>query len=190
MTHWHLSLFSLWFGPVHSFSTVFIHQYSYFLSLTWAMVGHFSALLLLSVLSHCKHSLGFKVTDQVRSGTAPAWGTTTAQYTLREGGGLHAAHAREWLTLLRHSPWLWLVVLIQEQWILANQITAPGWTHRQLIFTQLICISFYCQIMMTILANTTKNIYRLQPLSLSMRVRAAWAEQYKWAVLLQHDIAC
>ena len=58
----------------------------------------------------------------------------------------------EWLTLLRHSPWLWLVVLIREQWILANQIRATGWSHRQLT-----CIWFYCQITMTILAKMTKK---------------------------------
>ena len=72
-------------------------------------------------------------------------------------GASTAAHARAWLTRLRHSPWLWLAALIRERWILANQITATGWSHKQWIFTQLICILFYCQIMMTILANITKN---------------------------------
>ena len=57
-----------------------------------------------------------------------------------------------WLTPLRHSPWLWLVVLIWERWILANQITATGWSHRQLN-----CLLFYCQIVMTILANIAKK---------------------------------
>ena len=88
-------------------------------------------------------------------------GRGTAHYALREGGGLPAGYAQEWLTLLRHSPWLWLVLLSVEWWILANQITATGWSHRQLIFTQLTCILFYCQIIMTILANITKKCYRL-----------------------------
>ena len=66
-------------------------------------------------------------------------------------GGLLAANAWEWLTLLRHSPWLWFVVLTQW-WILANHIRATGW-----IFTQLTCILFYRQIIMTILANITKK---------------------------------
>ena len=64
---------------------------------------------------------------------------------LCEGGGLPAEYAWEWLTLFRLSPWLWLVVLSQEWSILANQITATRWTHRQWIFTQLTCILFYCQ---------------------------------------------
>ena len=71
---------------------------------------------------------------------------------VREGGG-----AQEWLTLLRHSPWLWLVVFYREQRILANQITTTGWSHRQWIITQLTCISFYFQIIMTILASITKK---------------------------------
>ena len=65
----------------------------------------------------------------------------------------------EWLTLLRHSPWLWLVVLSREWWILANQITATGWSHRQWIFTQLTCILFQSLIIVAILANRTKNCY-------------------------------
>ena len=70
-------------------------------------------------------------------------GSDTAQCTLHEGGGPPAAYAREWLTLLRHSPWLWLAALTRELWILANQITLTGWSHRQWIFTQLTCILFY-----------------------------------------------
>ena len=48
----YLSLFSLWRSPALCFYTAFLHQSSYFFSLTWGMVGHFSALLLLSVLHH------------------------------------------------------------------------------------------------------------------------------------------
>ena len=33
----------------------------------------------------------------------------TVEYAQREVGGLLTACAREWLTFLRHSPWLWLV---------------------------------------------------------------------------------
>ena len=67
-------------------------------------------------------------------------------------------YAREWLTLLRHSPQLWLVVLIWERWILANQITATGWSHRQSIFTQLTSILLYCLIIMIMLVNITKKL--------------------------------
>ena len=99
----------------------------------WGMFQHpFSATV---------YSLGLNLTltDQVRADTAPAW------------GGLTAGHAWEWLTPLRHAPWLWLVVLILERRIPANQSTATGWSHRLLT-----CILFYCQIIMTILANITK----------------------------------
>ena len=84
-------------------------------------------------------------------------GIGTAKYTLHERGGPTAAFAPEWLTFFRHSPWLWLVVLCREQWVLANQITTTGWI-RQWTFTQLICFLFYCQIIMTIWANIPKNI--------------------------------
>ena len=56
MTLGYLSVFSLWLGPIFSFFTAFLHHSSYFFSLTKAMVGNFSALLLLllsSVLRHC-----------------------------------------------------------------------------------------------------------------------------------------
>ena len=43
-----------------------------------------------------------------------------------------------------------------ERWIPANQITATGWSHRQLT-----CVWFYCQIIMRILVNITKDCYRL-----------------------------
>ena len=128
------------------------------------MVGNFSALLLLSVLVHV-YSLGLNISDQVRAGTAPVRGRDTAQYMLHEGGGLPAAYARDWLTLLRHSPRLWSVVLIRERWILANQIRATGWSHRQWIFKHLSCILFYCQMIMTILANITKKLRTFIPIS-------------------------
>ena len=71
-------------------------------------------------LSAIVYSLSFILnpSDQVGAGTA--------QYALHGGGGLPAAYAQ--LTLFRRSPWLWLVVLIREQWILANQIMATGWS--------------------------------------------------------------
>ena len=91
------------------------------------MVGHFPALLLLSVSRHCLQ-------------LEPIW-PGESRHCVVEGHclasvvwGWPAAYARAWLTLLRHSSWLWLVLLIQERWILANQITATGWSHRQGIF--------------------------------------------------------
>ena len=84
-------------------------------------------------LSCLQFGLELKASDQVWAGTVP---------TVHEGGGLPAVYAQEWLTLLRHSPWLCFVVLIQKRWILASEITATGWTHRQRIFKQLTCILF------------------------------------------------
>ena len=48
----YLSLFSLWLGPVLSFYTAHLRQSCYLFSLMLAMLGYFSALLLLSVLRH------------------------------------------------------------------------------------------------------------------------------------------
>ena len=50
MTLWYLSLFSI---QSFVFIPIFLRQSSYFFSLMWAMMGHSSALLLLSVLRHC-----------------------------------------------------------------------------------------------------------------------------------------
>ena len=41
MTLQYLSLFSLWLGPLLGFYTVFLHQFSYFFSLNWTLMGHF-----------------------------------------------------------------------------------------------------------------------------------------------------
>ena len=48
--------------------------------------------------------------------------------------------------------------VVPVRWILAHQITATGWSHRQWTFKQLTCILFYCQVIMTILANITKSV--------------------------------
>ena len=108
-------------------------------------------------LSCLQFGLELKASDQVWAGTVPVWGRGTAQYTLHEGGGLPAVYAQEWLTLLRHSPWLWFVVLIQKRWILANEITATGWTHRQRIFKQLTCILFKMLFFTVTVKNKTKK---------------------------------
>ena len=81
---------------------------------------------------------GLKVSDQVRAGTKPARGRGTASSVCTR-----VTDASQTLSLAR-------CVLSQERWILANQITATGWSHRLGIFTQLTCILFYCQIIMTI----------------------------------------
>ena len=109
-------------------------------SLWWGQWWDILRLCCCCLFSTIVYRLGTNVSDQVRADTAPVWGRGTAQYALRERGGLPAVYAREWLTLLRHSPWLWLVVFPWERWILANQIRATGWSHRQWIFTQLTCM--------------------------------------------------
>ena len=87
------------------------------------------------------------------------------RYCVGEG---HCPVHTEWLTLLRHSPWLWLVVLIWERRILANQITATGWSHRQWIFTQLTCTLFYCQVIVSMLQTPTLNLIFLSQLTFSL----------------------
>ena len=155
MTLWYLSCFLS--GSVQFFLFTLLFFVSVLISSLWRGPWRGIFQLCCCRFSAIVYSLSLNVSDQVRVGTVPARGRGTAQYTLGEGGGLPAS-AREWLTLVRHSPWLWLIVLRQEWGILANQITATGWSHRQRSFTQLTCNLFYCQIIMTILANITKEI--------------------------------
>ena len=81
---WHLSKFFLWFGPILSFHTTF-HQSSYFFSLTWSAVGHFSALLLFSVLHHW---LQFE--DELEL----IWNRGEQTLRLRKGGALPSTRVR------------------------------------------------------------------------------------------------
>ena len=72
----YLFSFSLWLGPILCFYTTYLRQLTYFFSLTGAMVGHSSALLL---FHHClQFGLELELSDQVTAGTAPAhcpvWG--------------------------------------------------------------------------------------------------------------------
>ena len=140
MTLRYLSLFSFWLVSILCFDTAFLRQCSYFFSLMGAMVGHFSALLLLSVLRHClqlEHECFWSGKNRYCACAGEG------HFPVCTAGG---RVAQEWLTLLRHSPWLWLVVLTWEWWILANQIEATGWSHRQWIFTQLACILVLAEI--------------------------------------------
>ena len=122
------------------------------------------------LFSTIAYSLCLNVSDQVRAGTAPARGRGIAQYALREGGGLPAAYLWEWLTLLRHSPWLWLVLLSRGQWILANQIR---------VFTQLTCILFHCQIVMTILSYIAKKIQNTAlKIMLMYKLSPSWRQRF------------
>ena len=142
MTLRYLSLFSLWLG----ISSLWHGQW-------WGIIRLYCCCLFSTIV----YSLSLNISDQVRAGTAPARGRGTAQYTLPEGGGLPAALCRRVTDTSWHSPLLWLVVLSRERWILANQITATGGSHRQWIFTQLTCILFYRQVIMKMLANTTQK---------------------------------
>ena len=84
MTLQYLFLFSLWHGPILCFYTAFLRQSSYFFSLTWAMVGHFSALL----LSALRHRLQFGLelecicicacAGEGHSSVSTAWGRLAA----------------------------------------------------------------------------------------------------------------
>ena len=100
-------------------------------------------------------SLILNISDQVRAASVPARERGTAHNMLREGEGL-IIDASQTLPLA-------LIDCVDSGAVdSSNQITATGWSHRQWIFTQLICIWFYYQIIMTILGNMTKNSYRLQ----------------------------
>ena len=146
-------------GTVQFFVFTLLFFISPLISSHWH--GHwwgFFQLCCCCLFSTIVYSLSLNVSDQGRAGTVPVRTRGTAQYVLHEGGGLTAVYAGEWLTFLRHSPWLWLVVLSREWWILASEIRATGWTHRQWIFTQLTYILFTCQIN----DNWWQNCYRIQ----------------------------
>ena len=113
MTLRYLSLFSLWLGPVLCFYSAFLPQSYDFFSLTWAMVVHVLVLLLLSVL----HRL--------------IWPGKSRHFASR--------YAPEWLTLLRCSPLLWLVVLSQISGFL--QIIYGHWVEPQTAGQYLILLS-------------------------------------------------
>ena len=137
----YLSIY-LVFSPARS-TSLFLHCFSssvFFIFLFVCFWRRHSSALLLSVLHHCLQ-FGLEL-ERIWPGKSRccAW--------VREG----SCQQREWLTFLRPAPWLWLAMLIWEQYILASQIRATEWIHKQLT-----CNLFYCQITMTILANITKK---------------------------------
>ena len=88
----------------------------------------------------------------------PVWGRGTARCAERGRGAAISMCARMSDTS-QTLPLALIGCVDPEQWMLANQIRATGWSHRQCVFIQLNCILLYCQIMMTILANITKIVY-------------------------------
>ena len=134
--------FSLWLIPVLSFYTAFLRQSSYFFSLTRAMVGNSSALLLLSVLRHC-----------LQFGLECIWpGKSRHCVCMGEGGCQQRMHESDWHfsdTHLGPDRLYWA-----ERWILANGRVEP----QTVDFYTTDHILFYCQIIMIILANFTKKI--------------------------------
>ena len=93
-------IFILVFSLVES-NSFFLHcffcQYCFFFPLTWAMMGYFTSLLLLSVLCHC---LQFQLEC--------IWPGKSRHYACTGEG-----HC-EGLTLLRHSRWLWMIFSERE----------------------------------------------------------------------------
>ena len=86
------------------------------------------------------------VPDQVKVDTAPARWKRHFPVRAARGRLIDTSQTR---------PLALIGCVDPERWILANQITATGWSHRQLT-----CI--YCQNIMTILTNITKKTKRLQ----------------------------
>ena len=99
-------------GSIQFFVFTLLFLVSLLISSLWR--GHFSALLLLSVLRHC-----------LQFGLERIW-PGESRHCSCAGEGLPAEYARKWLTLLRHAPWLWLVVLRQEQWIHPTKLGPLG----------------------------------------------------------------
>ena len=112
-------------GQFFVFILLFFISLLIFFLLTWATVGHFSALSL-PLLHHC---LQFGLELELFGPHRQAWrlcGGGALLGVLSGGGGLLSACAREWVTLLRHSPWLWLVVLIQSSGCLQIKLGPLG----------------------------------------------------------------
>ena len=111
-----MSLFSLWLVSILSFYTAFLCQSSYFFSLTWAVVGHFLVLLLLSVLCHC---LQFEL-EYLTKEEQTLW--------LRGEGALPSTWGRGAVLFTRMIdtsqtlPFALIGCIEPEWWILANQI--------------------------------------------------------------------
>ena len=148
MTLWDLSLFSLWLGPVLSFYSAFV-----LLSYISSLVGNGGTCFCSVVVVVCSPPLF----------TVWVWSYLTRWEQilhLHGGGGLLRACAREWLTLPRHAPWLWSVVLIQERWILTNQITYYShWVELQTADLYLILLSDHNN---NFSKYNQKNSYRVQ----------------------------
>ena len=143
------------FSLALSSSFFFAFLVSHFICSLWR--GQWWGIFLLCcccLFSTIVYSLSLNVSDQVGAGTVRGRGT--AQYTLREGGGPPPVCMRMTDTS-QTLPLAPIGCVDPERWILVNQIIATGWSHRQWIFTQLICILFYCQIIMTILADITEK---------------------------------
>ena len=68
----------------------FLH--CFYSSVFFIWCGQWWRMFLLCCLSTIVHSLSLNL-NQVRADAAPVWGRSTAQYTLREGGGLPTMHA-------------------------------------------------------------------------------------------------
>ena len=146
MTLQYLSLFSNWHSPFFVLHCFFV---SFHISSLWC--GQWWCSFLLCGLSTIVYSLSLCLN---------LW-PGESRLCAREG---HCWVRTAWGACMRTSmidtsqtiP-LARIGCVQERWILANQIRVTGWTHRQWTFSQLICILFYCQIVMTISTNITKK---------------------------------
>ena len=137
MTPWYLSLFSICLGPILCFYTALLRQSSYFFSLTWAVVGHFLALLLLSVLRHCVQLdctqwQQWDWTYLARYEQALhlcGVGALCSTRCVREGGCQQCMHENDWH--FSDTP-------VGSDWLCWSRsggfLQITGWSHRWLIF--------------------------------------------------------
>ena len=150
------------FGRVFSLTqskSLFLHFFSLsvflFLLFDVGNGGAFLALLLLSVLRHCLQfelkriwpgkSRHCTCAGEGHCPVCPVWGRRAA-----------SSICTEWLTLLRHAPWLWLVLLIRSCGFLQIKLGPLGGATDSGFLHSWPVNYFYCQIIMTILANTTE----------------------------------
>ena len=113
--------------------------------------GQWWDILLLCCLSNIVYSLSLNLSDQVIAGMAHVQGRGTAEYKLREGGELHP---------------IALTGCVVSGVVDSYHLHYSHWVARW-IFTQLACILFYCQIIMTIFSKYNKKIvtdYSFKPI--------------------------
>ena len=158
MMLWYSSLFSFWLGPIHCFTLLFfviLHISSLWRRQWWGI-------FLLSCLSAIVYSLSLSLNlwpGKSRHCACAVEGHCQVR-TVRWRGAASSVCTRV-IDTSQHSPWLWLVVLICEQWILASILTGCVMSNRQMNSDKSCYVVFCCLIQKQNL-HTSKRVSLIQ----------------------------